>query len=443
MITIEEIQKYNKKIPRYTSYPTVPNWQTSDFGPEQHIANLKAISDTDSPLSMYIHIPFCIRRCKFCACNTIITRNKDKVDEYLYYLKKEIRSVHDFLENRDKVIQLHFGGGTPTHLSESQLNDLLGYIHDIYSLNNAEKSIEIHPSVTTFEQIDVLSDFNFNRISVGVQDFDPIVQDKLNRHQTFDETAKLIKYSRKKGFSSVNMDLIYGLPYQTHEGFMNTISKLWEIKPDRIAVYSYAHFPQMFPHHRSIPLDVLPTVNQKFQLFIDAREHLLNLGYKQIGFDHFALETDDLWKSFLDKTLRRNFMGYNTRAGTDLIAFGYSAISELSNSYAQNSKNLSEYKNLIEKYGTATVKGHQMSSEDKYYKKLIMDIMCLGKINIDKTHLSSNMLSNMDKLVNESLCIPNNGGWELTDKGMLFARLVASNFDQYLNGEQFNFSNVI
>lgn len=442
-LTIEEINKYNLRIPRYTSYPTVPNWQKQGFGPEHHIANLREIGTKSDPISLYIHIPFCIRKCKFCACNTIITHRKDKSVRYLEYLQKEIRKTREYIGERDKVIQLHFGGGTPTHLTPAQLDELLTTISSNFTiLEDAELSIEIHPSVTTKEHIDILAKHGFSRLSVGVQDFDPLVQEKLNRHQTYQETADLIAYARQLGFSSINTDLIYGLPYQSYEGFMHTIDQLLLIQPDRIAVYSYAHFPQVFPHQKSIPLIELPGPEEKINRFINARKKLLDAGYKQVGFDHFALESDDLWQSYLNKTLRRNFMGYTTKASTDLIAFGYSAISELGNSYAQNTKDMDEYERLIDAYGTATVKGHQLSEDDKHLKSTIMNILCLGEIA--RTDLQSvDALANMETFVAEGLCEVTPTGWQLTQKGTLFARVVAANFDAYLSGNQFNFSNTI
>ena len=282
-------------MPRYTSYPTVPNWK-SEYGPQDHLKQLKEIALKNDPLSMYIHIPFCTRRCLFCACNVLISNNKKRVDQYLSSLKKEISKNAEIVDR--EVVQLHFGGGTPTHLTTNQLEDLLIHIEDKFKFSsNAERSIEIHPSVTTDEHIDVLTNHGFNRMSVGVQDFDHNVQDKLNRYQSYKETFESIEHMRNLGVQSINVDLIYGLPYQTDIGLQKTLQQLTKIRPDRIALYSYAHFPQFFRHHRKIPLEVIATGSSKLERFLDSRAFFLNNGYEQIGFDHFTLKDDDLWKS--------------------------------------------------------------------------------------------------------------------------------------------------
>ncbi len=449
-ITPELIERYDLHVPRYTSYPTVPNW-SKEFKPTGFIDMIDEASHKKEPLSLYIHIPFCIRRCLFCACNVLITRREDKVKKYLLYLKKEIDSISSNLKERNDVIQIHLGGGTPTHLSPSQMADLFHHLWNRFRIEDGgELSIEVHPSVTSREHLDVLYDFGFNRLSMGVQDFDPKVQERLNRHQTFEETNELITYARKLGFESINVDLIYGLPYQSPEGFRNTLEKIEEIRPDRLAMYSYAHFPNIFRHHKHIPLVEIPQGRDKLQLFLNARRFLLDIGYRQIGFDHFALETDGLWKSFKRKTLRRNFMGYTTKRGTDLIGFGYSAISELESGYAQNTKDMLMYETSIDKVGVATAKGHYLSPEDRFRKRIIMDFLCLGEINLEnlkKNKEGNKILSSRMEVLEHFESIgflqKKANGWKATPLGTVFSRVIASIFDAYYDAGKHSFSKSI
>lgn len=451
-ISYELINRFDKRVPRYTSYPTVPNW-TDTFGPKDYISELGNRSESEEPLSIYIHIPFCIRRCLFCACTVLITKRPDRPEKYLKYLKLEIEKTREFLNSRDEVIQLHLGGGTPTHLRPEQLDDLLGHIHDKFSVKeNAEKSIELHPSVTSTDHMEVLKAYSFNRVSMGVQDFDYNVQEKLNRFQTYDETKQILDFARDNNFDGVNMDLIYGLPYQTYQGFEETIDKTLILKPDRIALYSYAHLPDIIRHQSTIPLEVIPTGPSKMDLFVLAREKFLNFGYEQIGFDHFALPEDEISISVQKKTLRRNFMGFTTKAGTDLIAFGYSGISELHTSYSQNSKDMGEYESMVEKYGVTTIKGHKLSDEDILRKKVIMDWLCLNEL--DYTDLFEKHGDNSHKIVKISEGLfpdfqkidfveKTENGWKATPTGKLFARVIASSFDEYYDASKHLFSRSI
>lgn len=450
-LSVEDIEKYDFRVPRYTSYPTVPNWENS-YTPKNYLRDLESANETKDPLSMYIHIPHCIRRCLFCACNVIVTGDRDKTERYMGYLSKEIERTADIINSR-KGIQLHFGGGTPTHLTPDQLERLLNIIENNFSFTiDAEKSIEIHPSVTTREHIDVLTDHGFNRMSIGVQDFDEKVQDKLNRHQSYSETFDIIEYMRASGVKSINVDLIYGLPYQTKDGFFSTLDKLMNIQPDRVALYSYAHFPTLFRHHKHIPLEVINTGSSKLQLFLDTRKYFLEQEYEQIGFDHFSLKKDDLWKSYENKTLRRNFMGYTTKAGTDMLAFGYSSISELQTSYAQNSKNMIEYEMMVDKYGVATIKGHNLSQDDMMRKNIIMDLLCLGSINEKKIRdefgdLSNSVINDINNKLPQfeeiGFVKQDKGIWELTPMGFVFGRIVASSFDSYYEQSEHIFSKSI
>ncbi len=444
LITPDLISRFDLRVPRYTSYPTVPAWN-NDVKPADYIQMLKDIGKSDPPLSIYVHIPFCIRRCLFCACNMIVTKKEERAKRYLRYLLMEIEKTAEYVGSAKQVIQLHLGGGTPTHLKPDQLDELFIALGNHFDFaQGAEKSIEVHPSVTTAEHIDVLKEHGFNRISMGVQDFDPVVQAKLNRHQTYEETVELIELSRSKGFQSVNVDLIYGLPYQTPYGFEETINQILDIRPDRIAMYSYAHLPNVFKHHKGIPLEVVAQGEEKLNRFLTARKMLLDNGYQQIGFDHFSTTEEELWQSYVNKTLRRNFMGFTTKAGTDLIAFGYSGISELTSGYAQNSKDMHEYEALVEKYGVATVKGHRMSSDDKTRKTIIMKFLYEGDIVEQGNEAIIEKVKNyLDEYVKIGFLERTEFGWAATALGRIFSRVVASSFDKYYDVSRHLFSKSI
>ena len=382
-LTAELIQKFDIPVPRYTSYPMVPFW-SDKYTVTDHVKHLELASHSNDPLSIYIHIPFCTRRCFFCACNVQITTNPQLPEKYLLSLVKEIKTVAKYLEPRTKVSQLHLGGGTPTHLTPIQLEMLMSILEEHFDfLPDAEKSIEVHPSVTTPKHLETLAEHGFTRLSAGIQDFDSYVQEKIYRFQTYEVTANLFQRARELGFISINGDLIYGLHYQTHDGFSNTLYKILDISPDRLAIYSYAHLPKQIKHQSIFPLEVIPTGNDKLELFLKAREFLLENNYKQVGFDHFSLSSDDLWQSYTNGTLQRNFMGYTTHAGTDLVAMGYSAISDVAESYAQNSKSLPEYHDMIEKFGLATVRGLSLSEQDILHKQIIETWMCQYYIDLE------------------------------------------------------------
>lgn len=442
-LSLDLIEKFNVPVPRYTSYPMVPHW-SNEYKIQDHVHHLRKASESNQPLSLYVHIPFCHRICFFCACNVKITTRPELPKKYLETLETEANIVANHLDNRRTLSQLHIGGGTPTHLTPKQLKSLMTAIKDKFSLTkNAELSIEIHPSVTTTDHLKILADEGFNRISMGVQDFDSEVQFKINRHQTYEETVHIISEARDLNFKSVNIDLIYGLPYQTIEGFRDTINKIKDIRPDRLAIYSYAHLPKQIKHQSIFPDDTIPKGREKLQLFLLAREMLIDYEYELIGFDHFCLPSDDLWNAYQNHSLRRNFMGYTTQAGTDLVSLGFSAISDVAGSYAQNSKNLNEYTKLIETHGLATVRGLKLSQEDLICREAIITWMCQNTFN--PKHVKQKYTNNtVEPLINKivanleqweaiGLAMSNSeGDWKATELGQIFARIVATSFDQYL-----------
>ncbi len=442
-LSVEIIQKFDRPVPRYTSYPTVPFWK-NDYGPQQFLDAIEKAGQKQEPLSIYFHIPFCERRCAFCGCNTHITKRKSRGTEYLdTLLQIEMKTISERLGERRKYSQLHLGGGTPTFLTPKQLQRLFTTFNETFEpVKHAEQSIEIHPSVTTEEHILTLLDNGINRLSLGVQDFDPLVQEKIRRYQTFEETKHIIEFARDHGVLSINIDLIYGLPYQTKQGFKKTMELINQIRPDRLAVYSYAHLPKIFKHQSIFPEDKIPRGKEKLELFLIARNSLIENGYRQIGFDHFALPTDDLWKAYKEETLQRNFMGYTTKAGTDLIAFGYSSISDINNTYAQNTKDLWKYHELTKKYGVSTIRGIKLTPDDVARKDAIMTWLCQFKINTkelrDKHKSAAEALikdiethfPTYEKIGLTERVAPEQ--WKATALGRLFARVVAASLDKYI-----------
>jgi oxygen-independent coproporphyrinogen-3 oxidase len=440
-LTVDVIERYDRRVPRYTSYPPVPYW-TDDYGPAEHADRLEASRANGAELSVYIHIPFCVRRCLFCACNVKISRDEALPRRYLQALEREADAVVAHLGTGRRVSQFHLGGGTPTHLAPDQLRDLTGMIRDRFRiLPDAELSLEVHPTVTTTEHMDALAELGFNRISMGVQDFDPEVQRRINRYQTYEETARLVEAARDRGFLSVNIDLVYGLPYQTERGMSRTMERILEVRPDRLAVYSYAHLPQLYPHQRGFPAEVVATGREKMRLFLVARDALIGAGYEAVGFDHFCLSTDELWEAAQRGNLQRNFMGYTTQAGKDLVALGASAISDVRGGYAQNAKDVGDYLQRVEASGLATRRGMRLSEEDLVRRDAIMDLLCNGRLRFSRlreTHGPAAEIVVQEArdaaagLIEEGLIEENDGvGWDSTELGWIFGRIVAATFDAY------------
>lgn len=441
-LTLDLINQFDVPVPRYTSYPMVPHWSDS-YGNQDHINHLEQMRDSKDPISFYIHIPFCYRRCFFCGCNVKITNKRPMTESYLDLLEKEIKTITNYIGTDKKISQLHLGGGTPTHLEPKQLDHLMDIVEANFSfIKGAEQSIEVHPSVTSFEHLDVLKNRGFTRLSMGVQDFDPLVQEKINRYQTYEETKKLIEHARDLDFLGVNTDLIYGLPYQTKEGFADTLEKILTIRPDRLAVYSYAHLPTVMKHQSIFPIEVIPNGEPKMNLFLQARNALLDNGYEAIGFDHFSLPTDELYTAEQNKTLLRNFMGYTTQAGREMVAAGFSSISDVTHGYSQNAKNYNQYQEMIEKEGLAVVKGLNLTEEDVVNKEAIMKFMCQYTYDptemanyydsINKSDHMTEIYQQLEHFMDMNLLTKANGVYEATDLGKVFARIVASAFDTYI-----------
>ena len=376
------LHKYDVPGPRYTSYPTVPIW-SDQVGPADFEKNLLAVSGSE-PLSLYFHLPFCEKLCHFCGCMKVITSDHSRSRTYVDVLLKEMDTVFAKLGHSKKHIsQIHLGGGSPNFLQPDELSQLMQKVRqECVILPGAEMAIEMHPRTTTPAFADRLKKEGFNRVSLGVQDFDETVQRLINRFQTYDMTRDMCVYLRDLGFKQFNFDLIYGLPGQTMATFENTLKQTLTLKPDRLAVYSYAHVPWVSPVQRSFKDEDIPSPETKLKLFQMAYAFFLDKGYQAIGMDHFALETDDLFKAKTDASVHRNFMGYSTRAEAHQIGFGVSAISYVNGQYFQNEKLLGAYQTLAGTGALMTHRGCLLSRDDQIRRELITQLMCHMHVDV-------------------------------------------------------------
>lgn len=433
--------------PRYTSYPTVPEW-SNEFGEVgARMALERAGALADEPLSLYVHLPFCASMCFFCGCTVEITRNAGRVTRYLDALEIEIQRVAELLGRRRRLVQLHWGGGTPTHLSVEELRRLHRAIATRFEIApGAEISIEVHPHVTTFEQVDALAELGFNRFSMGVQDLDPHVQEIVHRFQTTEETVALVEHCRARGVEGVNLDLMYGLPDQDQEAFSRTLDTIAEVRPDRLAVYGYAHVPWLKPAQRNLERHRLPSPLERARLFGLAIERLARAGYEVIGLDHFALPTDALYRSLADGTLHRNFMGYTTRAAPDMVSFGMSAISDLGGSFFQNEHHTREYEERIRRSELPVMRGLARSAEDDLRREAILSLMCRMRVDLDELErttgrdgLAEHFAAEWKELrpfADQGLCELEPWRMRVLPAGRLFLRHMAMVFDEYLRRKQ-------
>lgn len=442
-VSADLLDKYNQPGPRYTSYPTAPEWD-DNFGPPELREAFREANTKPHPaaLSLYFHIPFCESLCLYCGCNVVINKRHEVASPYLDHFKREIDWISAEVDRTREVEQLHWGGGTPTYLSPAQIENLFSYIKDRFSLSpTAEISIEIDPRVTTEEHCRALRRAGFNRISMGIQDFDPLVQKTIHRVQPYEDTRRLFDYCRELGFESINIDLIYGLPHQTAESFGDTVDKIIAMNPDRIAVFSYAHVPWMKKQQGSFAR-FLPEGFEKFRIFTHAIRKLTGGGYRYIGLDHFARPEDEISRAQDNRTLHRNFQGYTTKAGCDLYAMGVSSISGLEDAYAQNWRDLPRYYESIDAGRWPTMRGMRVSEEDKLRRSVINRILChtvLVKseiecdfgINFDE-HFAAE-LAQLRDLERDGLVRLDGGRIEVAPLGRIFIRNVAMAFDAYLN----------
>ncbi len=432
------LARYDVRGPRYTSYPTVPAW-AGDVDSGSYGAALRGAGKR---LSLYVHVPFCEAMCSYCGCNVVVTSSRQRADRYLDVLEAELDLVIDRLGEGDRrqLASIHWGGGTPTFLTEGQLTRLWGLIVDRFDVeDDAEIAVEIDPMATTDRQLRLLSELGFNRLSMGVQDLDERVQVAIGRGQSAARTREVLDRARALGFSGVNFDLIYGLPEQNKASWARTVERLLEMAPDRLALYSFAYLPDQRPHQRRLSQAWLPVGREKLDLFLTARSALLAAGWVQIGLDHFARPGDELARARLDGRLGRNFQGYTVRAAPETVAVGASAISDVGGMFAQNLRPLARYAAEVRAGRLPIAKGHTLTADDRRRRAVVTDLMCNGAVQLSLEDASAHFgeaLRRLAPLAEDDLVTltTDSGGVaiDVTELGQHFLRNVAMAFDAYL-----------
>jgi len=439
-VSREFLARYNRPGPRYTSYPTAPVWNEA-FGP-QDLERVHSEADRErTPVSLYMHLPFCESLCLFCACNVIIQKDKQVSVPYFDSLKKEISRVAGSVSRERQVVQFHWGGGTPTYSPPAQLEDLFAYTKERFTFSpQAEIGIEVDPRVTSREHLETLRRLGFNRLSMGIQDFHEPVQKAVHRIQSYEITRQLMEAARSLGFDSINVDLIYGLPYQTAGTFASTVDQIIGLEPDRIALFSYAHVPWLKKQQVSFAA-FLPEGLEKFEIFRTGLVKFLDAGYLYIGMDHFAKPDDELATAQAKRTLHRNFQGYTTKAGADLYGMGVTAISGFRQAYAQNFRELPAWEKAVEQAGLATMRGYHLSDEDRLRREVISRLLCHTVIpkreieqafGIDFDQHFAEELRRLEPPLQDGLLTMDQGEIRATWLGRIFIRNLAMLFDPYL-----------
>ena len=450
-IDLKKYKKYDKPGPRYTSYPTAPQFNEK-FTQEDYIDEIvKTNYGNNLPdLSLYFHLPYCDTLCFFCGCNMLITRNRDRIKEYIKYVQKEIDLLRTYLLPDRKVAQHHWGGGTPTHLNPDEIDLLASYISKSFDFKlDSENSCEIDPRELTKAHLEALRNNGFNRKSMGVQDFNDKVQKAINRIQPEDITRQAVEWVRELGYQSINLDLIYGLPFQTAKSFADTVDKIIDISPDRIALFNYAHVPWIKKHMALIHQEDLPTPEVRLKILKSSVEQLTAAGYIFIGMDHFAKPDDELSIALKEKKLYRNFQGYSTNAGTDLYAMGITSISQLKNIYAQNYKTEKEYYKSLNDEIIPTAKGYKLSEDDHIRREVIMRLMCDFELDFksieEKVHINFKDYfakglnaddGGLREMQNDELVEISDKEIIVKDMGRLLIRNIAMNFDGYIERKE-------
>lgn len=449
IVDIDLMKKYDKPGPRYTSYPTAPHFHdgfnAEDFKEELRISN----QNPEAPdLSLYFHFPFCDSLCLYCGCNVVITRTPSKIDEYLQYLKKEIEMVASYMpENRTRLVrQFQWGGGTPTYLTADQIREIMTHIHKYFTFSDdVEAGVEVDPRELTTDRLLTLREMGFNRASMGVQDFDPKVQATIKRIQPIEMTRRHFDSLRDLGFGSLNLDLIYGLPFQTPQTFEKTIDEIIDISPDRIALFNYAHVPWIKPHQNYFKTDWLPSPDTKLRIMKLAIDKFTDAGYVFIGMDHFAKPTDELTIAQQERKLYRNFQGYSTRAGLDLYAMGVSSISQTHDTYAQNVKALDAYYSRVSDNALPVFQGYRLNQDDQLRRWVITRLMCdfelhpsevESEFGIDFRDYFADELPGLEEFENDGLIEHHDDAIKVTPLGRLLIRNIAMTFDSYLKQEK-------
>ncbi|OFX62124.1 MAG: oxygen-independent coproporphyrinogen III oxidase [Bacteroidetes bacterium GWA2_30_7] len=450
--------KYNRPGPRYTSYPPA-NFFHEKFTNSDLISHLATSNQNGSEnISIYIHIPFCSQRCHFCGCNTTLFESNEVIDRYISCIINEIKNFTIHLDTKKrKVTQVHWGGGTPNSISRKFISRVMDEIHNTFIINeNAEIAIECNPAYLANDDIVFLRKSGFNRISVGIQDFNPKVLDCVNRLHTKLPHKELITLIRESGFTGVNYDFIYGLPHQTVESFNETIKQAIELSPDRLVTFSYAHVPWVMGEQKKLEEKGLPSPEEKLSMFLSSMDLLIKGGYEQIGLDHYAKPTDDLAKALREKILHRNFQGYCTKETTGQVyGFGCSSITQLWDAFSQNEKNLHKYIKRIENDGFAVERGYALSFNERVCKEVINETMCNGVVDfeaiVQQFSITSSELKSiigykeekLQEFIDDNLLKINNNKIEITREGMMIVRNIAMAFDPQLNTEGDKYSKTI
>ncbi len=439
-VDLDLIKKYNVPGPRYTSYPPATHF-TSEIAPETFLKKIQANNETERDLSLYFHLPFCQTLCWFCGCTTVITTDQKRSGDYIKYLEREMDLMKVRLNSGRKVVQLHFGGGTPTFSLPDEIRRLGEMIHQRFTFaDNLEAGVEVDPRRLTREHLQALREIGFNRTSMGVQDNNPVVQKAVHRVQPFEMTQQTVGWMRELGFQSINIALIYGLPYQTPASFTRTVEEILSLKPDRFAIFNYAHVPWLKPAQKIFKPEAFPTPESKLEILKLTIEKLTSEGYVYIGMDHFALAQDELAVSQRQKTLQRNFQGYSTRGGADIYAFGMSSISQAEDFYWQNEKELPAYSAALDCGKLPLHRGYIMTAEDQVRRTTIMRLMCdlsldyaamSRRLGLDFKEHFAQEIESLDDMEADGLLVKTPDGVMVTDLGRLLIRNIAMRFDAY------------
>jgi oxygen-independent coproporphyrinogen III oxidase len=442
----ELLDRHDRPGPRYTSYPTVPAW-SEEFGEDDYKAALGELADRpEESFSIYTHLPFCAELCTYCGCNATVTRKPAVVDAYLDRVERELAIVTGILGEGRRVQQLHWGGGTPNFLDAAQRGRLLDLLRGAFAFNgDAELSLEIDPRIADREQILALRAEGFNRISLGVQDFAPEVQAAIGRHQPRERTEEIYAACREAGFDSINLDLVYGLPAQSRDRFEASVEGLLALRPDRVALYSYAHVPWLRPNQRKIDEALLPAANEKFGLFLSALDSFRGAGYAWLGMDHFALPDDELAQAASERRLHRNFMGYTTRSAPQMLAFGNSGIGDLAGRFIQNESKLGRYQRSLDAGRLPVHRGLRLSKDDLLRRKVITHLICnlelpyaltVEEFGAPADRLLSREIEGIKTYADEGFVTCDDGGLRVTELGRFFIRNLCMELDAYLSGQQ-------
>ena len=438
------IDRYDLSGPRYTSYPTAPQFH-NQFGEADLRQAITRSNAAGRPLSLYFHIPFCSTVCYYCACNKIITANRKRAMPYLERLMEEVARQRALFDRSRPVHQLHWGGGTPTYISDDEKRLLMAATREHFNLledDSGEYSIEIHPGDMDVATIGCLRELGFNRLSMGIQDFDPTVQQAVNRFNSVEEVRELVQAGRNEGFHSISMDLIYGLPHQTWNTFERTLASIIDLAPDRLSVFNYAHLPHLFKVQKQIDESALPSAEEKLLMMERITEVLLGAGYVYIGMDHFARHDDELAVAQQQGLLQRNFQGYSTHGGCDLVAFGVSAISAIDNVFAQNHKQIEDYQGAIDAGRLPVVRGFELSADDLLRQEVIKQLICQFELDfvdiecrfdIDFKDYFAAELEQLQPMAADGLVALTASGIRVTLAGRLLIRRICMTFDAYIN----------